>query len=155
MELASFLFQARQKTAKGRNVLLNFVAVSRLSGSTQAQFGRGLPSMLVGPYPIASGAPFATNAAGTAFNVVEPALSRNVGLGSTTLNASTNVANSFDLTVLDSKQFYQALLSPIDLVTLDAAAHAMEISVVSSRSPINMIFPFWIGAWCDDCAARR
>jgi hypothetical protein len=103
-----------------RNVPLNFVAVSRISGSTQAQFGGGLPSVLVGPYPIATGAPFATSAAGTAFNVVEPALTRNVGLNGTTLNGSTNAANSFDLTVLDSKQFYQALLSPIDLVTLDA-----------------------------------
>ena len=103
-----------------RNVPLNFVAVSRISGSTQAQFGGGLPSMLVGPYPIATGVPFATNIAGTAMNVVEPNMSRNVGLGSTTLNASTNAATSFDLTVLDSKQFYQALLSPIDLVTLDA-----------------------------------
>jgi hypothetical protein len=103
-----------------RNGPLNFVAVSRISGSTQAQFSAGLPSMLVGPYPIATGMPFATNAAGTALNVVEPALSRNLGLNSTTLNASTNAANSFDLTVLDSKQFYQAFLSPIDLVTMDA-----------------------------------
>jgi hypothetical protein len=102
-----------------QNVPLNFVAVSRISGSTQTQLGGGLPSMLVGPYPIATGVPFATNAAGTTFNVVEPALTRDVGLNSTTLNASTNAANSFDLTVLDSKQFYQALLSPIDLVTLD------------------------------------
>jgi hypothetical protein len=102
------------------NVPLNFVAVSRISGSTQAQLGGGLPSMLVGPYPIATGAPFATNAAGTAFNVVEPAATRDVGLNSATLNASTNAANSFDLTILDSKQFYQALLSPIDLITLDA-----------------------------------
>ena len=76
--------------------------------------------MLVGPYPIATGAPFATSVAGTTFNVVEPSLTRNVGLNSTTLNASTNAANSFDLTVLDSKHFYQALLSPIDLVTFDA-----------------------------------
>jgi hypothetical protein len=103
-----------------RNVPLNFVAVSRISGSTQAQFGGGLPSMLVGPYAIATGAPFATNTTGNTFNVVEPALTRNVGLNSTTLNASTNAASSFDLTVLDSKEFYQALLSPIDLVTLDA-----------------------------------
>jgi hypothetical protein len=103
-----------------RNVPLNFTAVSRISGSTQAQLGGGLPSMLVGPYSIATGAPFATNAAGTTFNVVEPALTRDVGLNSSTLNAATNTANSFDLTVLDSKQFYQALLSPIDLVTLDA-----------------------------------
>jgi hypothetical protein len=103
-----------------QNVPLNFVAPSRISGSTQTQLGGGLPSMLVGPYPIATGAPFATSAAGTTFNVVEPSLTRNVGLNSTTLNASTNAANSFDLTVLDSKQFYQALLSPIDLVAFDA-----------------------------------
>jgi hypothetical protein len=103
-----------------RNVPLNFVAVSRISGSTQAQLGGGLPSILAGPYAIATGAPFATNTAGSTFNVVEPALTRNVGLNSTTLNASTNAASSFDLTVLDSKQFYQALLSPIDLVTLEA-----------------------------------
>ena len=103
-----------------QNVPLNFVAVSRISGTTQAQVSSGLPSMLVGPYPIATGAPFATTSAGTTFNVVEPALTRDIGLNSTTLNASTNAANSFDLTVLDSKQFYQALLSPIDLVTLDA-----------------------------------
>jgi hypothetical protein len=103
-----------------QNVPLNFVAVSRISGSTQAQVSSGLPSMLIGPYPIATGAPFATNAAGSTFNVVEPSLTRDIGLGPTTLSASTNAANSFDLTVLDSKQFYQALLSPIDLVTLDA-----------------------------------
>jgi hypothetical protein len=102
------------------NAPLNFIAASRISGSTQTQLGGGLPSMLVGPYPIATGAPFATNAAGTVLNVVEPQLTRDVGLNSATLNASTNAANSFDLTVLDSKQFYQALLSPIDLITLDA-----------------------------------
>jgi hypothetical protein len=102
------------------NVPLNFIAASRISGSTQTQLGGGLPSMLVGPYPIATGAPFATTAAGATFSVVEPQLTRDVGLNSATLNASTNAANSFDITVLDSKQFYQALLSPIDLVTFDA-----------------------------------
>jgi hypothetical protein len=47
-------------------------------------------------------------------------LTRDVGLNSATLNASTNAANSFDITVLDSKQFYQALLSST-LANLDRA----------------------------------
>src|ERR1700693_5546730 len=104
------------------NVPLNFVAISRLSGTTQASMGGGLPSFLTGPYPIATGARFATNAAlgaAATFNIVEPGLTRDVGIGSTTLNASTNASNSFDLTVLESKEFYSALLSPVDLPTLN------------------------------------
>jgi hypothetical protein len=105
-----------------RNAPLNFVAISRLSGTTQATAGAGLPSLLTGPYPIATGARFATNAAlgaAATFNIVEPGLTRDVGIGSTTLNASTNASNSFDLTVLESKEFYSALLSPVDLPTLN------------------------------------
>src|ERR1700674_5660276 len=44
-----------------RNAPLNFVAISRLSGTTQATAGAGLPSLLTGPYPVATGARFATN----------------------------------------------------------------------------------------------
>src|ERR1700730_14099845 len=71
------------------NAPLNFVAISRLSGTTQATAGAGLPSLLTGPYPIATGAPFLTSIAATAtgLSVVEPSLTRNVGIGSTTLNA--------------------------------------------------------------------
>ena len=68
---------------------LNFVAAARITGSTQAQMGGGLPSFLLGPYPIATGAPFATNLAGNTFNIVEPTLTRNVILNNNTLNAST------------------------------------------------------------------
>jgi hypothetical protein len=100
------------------NVPLNFVAASRISGSTTATLGGGLPSILTGPYPIATGAAFATGV-GQTVNVVEPALTRDVGLNSTTLNASANAANSFDLTVLESKEFYSALLSPVDLPTVN------------------------------------
>src|ERR1700680_4128502 len=68
------------------NAPLNFVAISRLSGTTQAAAGAGLTSILTGPYPIATGVRFATNAVVGAvtptFNIVEPSLTRDVGLGS-------------------------------------------------------------------------
>ena len=91
-----------------RHVPLNFVAFSRVSGSTTASMGGGLPNILTGPYPIA-----------TAADKLAPSITRDVTLNRTTLNASANASNSFDLTVLDSKEFYQALLSPVDLPTLN------------------------------------
>ncbi len=79
----------------------------------------GLPSFLLGPFPIATGAPFLTSIlGGTTQSVVEPTLTRNVQFGNNTLNAGANAANSFDMTVLESKDFYNALLSPVDLPTL-------------------------------------
>src|SRR5215470_7685750 len=87
---------------------LNFVAISRVSGTTSASVGGGLPTMITGPYPIA-----------TAADRLAPSITRDVTLNSTTLNASTNASNSFDLTVLESKDFYAALLSPVDLPTLN------------------------------------
>src|ERR1700730_8595271 len=105
-----------------RNAPLNFVAISRLSGTTQATAGAGLPSLLTGTSSLATAARFATNAAlgaAATFNIVEPGLTRDVAIGSTTLKASTNASNSFDLTVLESKEFYSALLSPVDLPTLN------------------------------------
>src|SRR5580698_1366392 len=35
---------------------LNFVIISRISGTTSASMGGGLPSFLTGPYPISTGA---------------------------------------------------------------------------------------------------
>jgi hypothetical protein len=104
---------------------LNFVVISRVSGTTSASMGGGLPSFLTGPYPIATGAPFVTSTAAgaTGLNVVEPALTRDVGVGSTTLNSQTNASNSFDLSPLESKEFYTALLSPVDLPTLNFLIH--------------------------------
>lgn len=84
---------------------LNFVGISRVSGSTTATIAGGAPTFLTGPYPI----PAATAATGT----------RDVTISSTTLNAGANASNSYDLTVLDSKDFYTALLSPIDLPTVN------------------------------------
>ncbi|HSV25950.1 MAG TPA: hypothetical protein VLJ17_23355 [Xanthobacteraceae bacterium] len=67
-----------------------------------------MPTMITGPYPIA-----------TAADRLAPSITRDITLNSTTLNASTNASNSFDLTVLESKDFYAALLSPVDLPTLN------------------------------------
>jgi hypothetical protein len=87
------------------NAPLNFVGISRVSGTTTATLTGGAPSFLAGPYPI----PANTATTGT----------RDVTVNSTTLGGSANASNSYDLTVLDSKEFYTALLSPVDLPTVN------------------------------------
>jgi hypothetical protein len=75
-----------------QNAPLNFIAFSRVSGASQAGVG------------------------------VSPQIQRiendyfltNVGI-----NTSANINNSFDISILESKDFYTALLSPIDLPTLN------------------------------------
>ena len=80
---------------------LNFVAFARVTGITTVGMGAGLPSFLTGPYTL----PANTATTGT----------RDATIGSTTLNGTSLATNSYDLTVLESKEFYEALLSPIDL----------------------------------------
>lgn len=87
------------------NAPLNFVGISRVSGTTSATVGGGAPSFLAGPYAI----PASTATTGT----------RDATVSSTTLNGAANATNSYDLTVLDSKDFYTALLSPVDLPTVN------------------------------------
>jgi hypothetical protein len=95
-----------------RRVPLNFVAISRVSGSTSATMGGGLPNFIVGPYAI-----------GTALDKLGPNLTRDAIINNNTLNASTNASNSFDLSLLESKDFYAGLLSPVDLPTLNFFIH--------------------------------
>jgi hypothetical protein len=97
-----------------RHVPLNFVAISRVSGSTSATMGGGLPNFIVGPYAIATPVDKLTS---------NPALTRDAIINNTTLNASTNASNSFDLSLLESKDFYAGLLSPVDLPTLNFFIH--------------------------------
>jgi hypothetical protein len=87
------------------NAPLNFVGISRISGTTTTTLSGGAPTFLTGPYAI----PASTAASGT----------RDVTVNSTTLGGSANATNSYDLTVLDSKEFYTALLSPVDLPTVN------------------------------------
>jgi hypothetical protein len=44
---------------------------------------------------------------------------RQTVFGSTVLNANTSVNNSFDIGILESKDFYNGLLTPVDLATLN------------------------------------
>jgi hypothetical protein len=84
-----------------QNVPLNFVAFSRVSGSQTAQASTGLPAFGVGPAPLVA------------------AVQRQTVFGSAVLNANTSVNNSFDIGILESKDFYNGLLTPVDLATLN------------------------------------
>jgi hypothetical protein len=84
----------------GDNAPLNFVAFSRVTTITSATATAGLPTFALGPPPVPT------------------TVGRDVTLSDRSLSASSNVANSMDLTVLDSRDFYTALLSPVDLPTL-------------------------------------
>jgi hypothetical protein len=79
---------------------LNFVAFSRVTTNTAANASAGLPGFALGPPP------FPTS------------VQRDANFSDRTLSGSTSVSNSMDLTVLDSHDFYDALLSPVDLPTL-------------------------------------
>jgi hypothetical protein len=85
------------------NLPLNFVAFSRVSGTQSASLSLAAPTFLLGagPSPLSGIGK-------------QEALINNTTLGTTgTLN------NAFDLTVLDSHDFYSALLSPVELPTLE------------------------------------
>jgi hypothetical protein len=83
------------------NLPLNFVAFSRVSGTQSAAVSLASPTFLLGP-----------GAAVTSIAKQEAIFSN------TTLNTSGATNNAFDLTVLDSKDFYNALLSPVDVPTI-------------------------------------
>lgn len=79
---------------------LNFVAFSRVTAGTTANASAGLPTFALGPTSL-------------------PGVSgRDAIISDRVLNGSTGVTNSMDLTVLDSHDFYTALLNPVDLPTL-------------------------------------
>ena len=84
----------------GDNAPLNFVAFSRVTAVTSASGNLALPTFALGPDP----APVS--------------LQRVATVGDRALGSSSNVQNSMDLTILDSHDFYSALLSPVDLPTL-------------------------------------
>jgi hypothetical protein len=84
-----------------QNAPLNFIAFSKVTGQTAVSLGAALPTFVVGPKPV-------------------PALiQRDFTFSNSSLNASTAAINSFDISVLESKDFYNALLSPVDLPTLN------------------------------------
>jgi hypothetical protein len=84
-----------------QNAPLNFIAFSKVYGQTSVNLGAGLPTFAVGPKPLPT------------------LIQRDYAFSNTALNASTGAINSFDISVLESKDFYNALLSPVDLPTLN------------------------------------
>jgi hypothetical protein len=82
-------------------VPLNFVALSKVSGAQNASAGTALPQFGLGPEPLVI------------------TVNRQAVFGPSNLNASTSVNNNFDITILESRDFYNGLLSPVDLPTLN------------------------------------
>ena len=78
---------------------LNFVAFSRIGGTTSTAMGVGLPTFLVGPERAAN--------------------QKQVTLGNNTLNASVSENSTFDIAILENRDFYSALLTPVDAVELN------------------------------------
>jgi hypothetical protein len=84
------------------NLPLNFVAFSRVSGTQSASISLASPTFLLGP------------------GLNPTAITKQEALiNNTTLSTSGATSNAFDLTVLESKDFYNALLSPVELQTLE------------------------------------
>lgn len=81
---------------------LNFLAFSKITGQMQATVGAGMPNFLLGPAPVTGSLP----------------PQKDVVFNNTTLNSTASATNSFDISILESKDFYSALLRPVDLVTL-------------------------------------
>jgi hypothetical protein len=85
----------------GHKVPLNFVAFSKISGAHNVGGSAGLPQFGLGPEPLV----FTVN--------------RQAVFGSSVLSGSTSINNNFDVTILESRDFYSGLLSPVDLPTLN------------------------------------
>lgn len=100
-----------------KNVPLNFVAFSRVSGSTTAQGNAAMPNFLLGPvFPEVT-----LDAAGRVAQVVQQlgTPQRNVIFSKDTLGGSLNANTNFDISLLETKDFYAALLRPVDLINLN------------------------------------
>jgi hypothetical protein len=88
------------------NEPLNFVAFSKVSGTTQMSYTLGSPSFLVGPNPAGAAA--------------LPTPGRDVIFGNASnLNTAAQASNNFDISTFETKDFYNALLRPVDLPTLN------------------------------------
>ena len=99
------------------NVPLNFVTFSKVNGSTTASANAAAPQFFVGPfYPLT----VPLNPAGSTFGIVNPpAGQRAFQVSKDTLGGSTSANNNFEISILETKDFYSALLKPVDLVNLN------------------------------------
>ena len=110
-----------RSTAKARNesillnivrashsVPLNFVAFTRVSGSTSVGANAGLPTFGLGQF-------FPPG-----LNILpSPPSPREFALSNSTLGGTTHAGNNFDIGVLETQDFYNGLLKPVDLPTVN------------------------------------
>jgi hypothetical protein len=97
------------------NAPLNFVAFSRVSGTTSISGNAALPNFLLGPYTKPPGVIGAPNPVYSAL----PSPARDVILNKDNLGGSTIATNNFDISPLETSGFYQGLLRPVDLPILN------------------------------------
>lgn len=102
-----------------KSVPLNFIAFSKVGGQWSMGAGVGAPNFLLGPMGVTSIALNAAGAITSATRSIPTSTGRNTVVSDRTLNASTSVMNNFDITLLETKDFYNGLLSPVDLPTVN------------------------------------
>jgi hypothetical protein len=99
---------------------LNFVAFSSVSGTSQLNAGAGLPTFLVGPFaPLTVPTGIPTAAGVVQSTIAPPAPQRAFQFNNTTLNASGTATTQFTISMFETRDFYLALLRPVDLPTLN------------------------------------
>jgi hypothetical protein len=111
-----------------RNVPLNFITFSKVSGSGALNSSAGLPTFGIGPQP---------------FNLVSQ---RQVLVDSHVLSGGVRIDNSFDISLLESKDFYNGLLAPVDLPTLNF--------FVRQEYPRGLLFWLFAGSVRETIAGR-
>jgi hypothetical protein len=91
---------------------LNFVAFSKVSGATNVAASAGLPQFNLGPF-------LPVQFPGSMNLLAPPTPQRAFSLSNNTLSGSTNANNNFDISILETKDFYSGLLRPVDLPVLN------------------------------------
>jgi hypothetical protein len=90
------------------NAPLNFIAFSKISGQTIVTANAGLPQYNIGSF-------FQTIIPGSTNLISPPNPQRAFQVSNNTLGGTTNANNAFDISVLETKDFYAGLLRPVDL----------------------------------------
>ena len=81
-----------------QRIPLTFMAFSKVSGGLSANVSSSLPTFAIGPQPLPT------------------QVQRDVVISNSTLGGSTTASNAVDFAVLESNDFYHALLDPGDLI---------------------------------------
>ena len=102
-----------------KSVPLNFIAFSKVGGQWSVGAGVGAPNFLLGPLGVTSVALSAAGAITGSTRSIPTSTGRDAVISDRTFNASTSVMNNFDITLLETKDFYNGLLAPVDLPTVN------------------------------------